>query len=101
MLRFLVCVVFFYWNKIENAKTTNFKVFVIQFNIKCCSFQRSRSKTVGELAFLVAKLQFFRRREKYILGYLDTWSGFEAAKAAPWPSRGLHHFGKFLEPLDE
>ena len=32
--------------------------------------------------------------------YLDTWSGFEAAKTSPWPSRGLH-FGKFLEPLDE
>ena len=30
-----------------------------------------------------------------------TWSGFEAAKTAPWPSRGLHHFGKFLEPSDE
>ena len=33
------------------------------------------------------------------LGY--TWSGFEAAKTAPWPSRGLHHLGKFLEPSDE
>ena len=33
--------------------------------------------------------------------YLDTWSGFEAAKTAPWPSRGLHHCGKFLEPSDE
>ena len=33
--------------------------------------------------------------------YLDTWSGFEAAKTAPWPSQGLHHFGKFLEPSDE
>ena len=32
---------------------------------------------------------------------LDTWSGFEAAKTAPWPSTGLHHFGKFLEPSDE
>ena len=32
---------------------------------------------------------------------LYTWSGFEAAKTAPWPSRGLHHFGKFLEPSDE
>ena len=31
----------------------------------------------------------------YLLGY---WSGFEAAKTAPWPSRGLHHFGQFLEP---
>ena len=28
----------------------------------------------------------------------DTWSGFEAAKTAPWPSLGLYHFGKFLEP---
>ena len=27
---------------------------------------------------------------------LDTWSGFEAAKTAPWPSQGLHHFGKFF-----
>ena len=35
------------------------------------------------------------------LGYLDTWSGFEAAKTAPWPSQGLHHCGKFLEPSDE
>ena len=33
--------------------------------------------------------------------YLDTWSGFEAAKTVPWPSRGLHQFGKFLEPSDE
>ena len=30
--------------------------------------------------------------------YLDTWSGFEAANPAPWPSRGLHHLGKFVEP---
>ena len=36
-----------------------------------------------------------------ILTYLDTWSGFEAAKTAPWPSRGLHFCGKFLEPSDE
>ena len=33
--------------------------------------------------------------------YLDTCSGFEAAKTAPWPSRGLHHLGKFLEPSEE
>ena len=33
--------------------------------------------------------------------YLHTWSGFEAAKTAPWPSRGLHHCGKFLELSDE
>ena len=32
---------------------------------------------------------------------MDTWSGFEAAKAAPWPSQGLHHFSEFLEPSDE
>ena len=38
---------------------------------------------------------------RYLLGYLDTWSGFEAAKTAPGLSRGLHHFGKFLEPSDE
>ena len=33
--------------------------------------------------------------------YLDTWSGFEAAKTAPLPSWGLRHCGKFLEPSDE
>ena len=38
---------------------------------------------------------------EYLLGYFDTWSYFEAAKTVPWPSRGLHHFGKFLEPLVE
>ena len=32
------------------------------------------------------------------LGYLG---GFETAKTAQWLSRGLHHFGKFLEPSDE
>ena len=30
-----------------------------------------------------------------------TCSGFKAANTAPWPSRGLHHFGKFFEPSDE
>ena len=35
---------------------------------------------------------------RWILGY---WSGFEAATTAPWPSRRLHHFGKFVEPSDE
>ena len=32
--------------------------------------------------------------------YLDTWCGFEAGKTVPWPSRGLQHFGKFIEPSD-
>ena len=35
---------------------------------------------------------------------LCTWIlgvGFEAAKTALWPSRGLHHFGEFLDPSDE
>ena len=37
------------------------------------------------------------------MGYtrILTWSGFEAAKPAPWPSRGFHHVGKFLETSDE
>ena len=39
--------------------------------------------------------------EGLLLGYLDTWSGFEAAKTAPWMNQGLNHFGKFLEPSDE
>ena len=29
------------------------------------------------------------------------WSGVEEAKTAPWPSKGLYHLGKFLEPSDE
>ena len=37
----------------------------------------------------------------YLDTYLLTWSGYEAAKTAPWPSLGLHHCGKFLEPSDE
>ena len=30
-------------------------------------------------------------------------SGYDAAigKTAPWPTRGFHHLGKFLEPSDE
>ena len=34
----------------------------------------------------------------WLLTYLDIWSGFEAAKTALWPSRGLHNCGKFFEP---
>ena len=34
----------------------------------------------------------------YLLGYLDTWSGFQAAKTAPWPSRGLHIVVNSLSP---
>ena len=39
--------------------------------------------------------------DTWILGYLDTWSAFEAAKTAPWPSRLLHNFSKLLDPSDE
>ena len=31
-----------------------------------------------------------------LMTYLDTWSGFEAAKTAPWPSRRLHHLSNSL-----
>ena len=47
--------------------------------------------------FVCSKLVTFR----YLDTYFDTWSGFEAAKTSSWPSRGLHHFGKFLVPSDE
>ena len=40
-------------------------------------------------------------RDLYLDTYLLTWSGVEAAKTIPWPSRGLHHCGKSLEPSDE
>ena len=60
MLGFFVRVVFFYWKEIENVKTTNVTVSVIQFRTKRCLFQPSRSKTIGKNAFLVAKVQFFR-----------------------------------------
>ena len=42
-----------------------------------------------------------QRGDTYFVYSSYTWGGFEAAKTAPGPSRGLHHFGKFLEPLDE
>ena len=32
--------------------------------------------------------------------YLLTWI-LGVASTAPWPSQGLHHCGKFLEPSDE
>ena len=67
MLGFFVCVVFFFWNEIENAKTTNVTVLAIQFPTKWYFFQIPRTKTVGEDAFLVGKVQFFRGREKYIV----------------------------------
>ena len=66
MLSFFVCV-FFYWNEIENAKTTNLMLFAIQLSTKLCLFQSPRSKTVREDAFLLAKVQFFRGREKHIV----------------------------------
>ena len=48
-----------------------------------------------------AHLELMTHSRLLLVGYLDTRSGFEAAKTAPWPSRGLHHCGKFLEPSDE
>ena len=34
---------------------------------------------------------------KFISSFIFPF-GFEAGKTAPWPSLGLHHLGKFLEP---
>ena len=48
----------------ENEKTNNYAVKVIQFHIKLGLFQPSKSKTVGEDTFLAAKVPFFKRREK-------------------------------------
>ena len=42
----------------ENRKTETVMVSVIQFPIKSCLFQPSRSKTVGEDTFLTVKVQF-------------------------------------------
>ena len=36
-----------------------------------------------------------------LLGYLNTWSVVEADKTAIFPILGLHHFGKFREPIDK
>ena len=44
--------------------------------------------------FLLSDLSYFMK-------YLDTWSDFEAAKPAPWPSRSLHHLIKFRESYSE
>ena len=50
---------------------------------------------------LMVKVNAHGPNQPHLIIYLDTWRGLEAAKTAPWPSRELHHFGKFLEPSDE
>ena len=46
----------------ENKKNTDAEVKGIQFPIKLCLFQSSRSKTVGE-RFLAEKVSLFREGE--------------------------------------
>ena len=51
------------------------------------------------IQILLAGLRWKWTKKSVPLGYLmDTFSGFEAVKPAPWPSPGLHHRGKLLEP---
>ena len=66
MLRLFVCVVFFYWKEIEIAKKHECDDLGNPMPYKMMFVQPPRSKTVGEDAFLVAKVEFFRRREKHI-----------------------------------
>ena len=65
MFRFFVCVVFFYWNEIENAKTTNVTRQSNSLQNDVC-FSLLGQK-LGKYEFLVAKVQFFRGRGKHIV----------------------------------
>ena len=65
MLRF--SFMFFLIERDRKLKKYECDRLAIQFPTKWCLFQQPRSKTVGEDAFLVAKVQFFRRREKHIV----------------------------------
>ena len=55
----------------------------------------------GTMRHKIKTRKYPRHGKQCVIQYLDTWSGFEAAKTAPWPSRGLHNFVKFLEPSYE
>ena len=59
---FILCC--FYWKQMENGKTKTVAVSVIQFPIKRCLFQPSRSKTVGEETYLAAKSVIFQEKVK-------------------------------------
>ena len=48
---FVLCC--FYWKQMENGKTKTVAVSAIQFPIKRCLFQPSRSKTVGEDTYIL------------------------------------------------
>ena len=65
---FLFVLCFSYRKEIKNAKTTNVMVLAIQFLTKCLVYPL-RSKTVGEDAFLVVKVKFFRGGEKHIIAW--------------------------------
>ena len=60
-------------------------------------------KTFNEPSWLQTKLNRHKKCIFITIPYtwVLIWSGFEAAKTVPWPNRGLHRFGKFLEPSDE
>ena len=59
MFRFFDCAVFFYWNEIENANLTMCRLGNPIPN-KIVFVSATQVKTVGEDAFSVAKVQFFR-----------------------------------------
>ena len=72
---------------------------------KMIIFSRKKSLTLDNEVILQNEVVESINKAKFLgvivdqhLKYLDTWSGLEAAKTASWPSQGLHHLGKFLEP---
>ena len=68
--------------------------FIISVIGKNYSLCRENHRVINALSVRIPK-----PHNTYTRGYMDTWSCLESAKTAPWPSRGLHHFGKFLEPV--
>ena len=69
--------------------TSNINDYILWIN--CILVQ-----TIGNCVFSCGLYRIFLIT--YLLGY---WSGFEAAKTAPWPGWRLHHCCKVLEPSDE
>ena len=64
------------------------------------SISKFRTFTHVNTLLIIVYTAVLARKKHYFLPCTSilNWSDFEAAKTAPWPSRGLHQFGKFHEP---
>ena len=53
---------------------------------------------LNSLVWRISLGRSLESKGEWPVDYLDTWSGFEAAKTAPWMSRRLHHLVNSLSP---